>query len=148
MVNWSSIHKLWEKWASSNVGSSDEPLKAALLLNYDLRAPSRLNSVIVEQQGIHARPDELSSLLDFVRQNNFQKECFFIGTNQYLVTSVHDQWFCARCLNTSKHAGEGAIIMLNAAFLLVAMYDGLIGAASRAMVAVDQMISQLNRRNL
>ena len=38
-----------------------------------------------------------------------------------LVTSIHENWFCARCMNTSKPAGEGAIIMQTAAFLLVAL---------------------------
>lgn len=65
-----------------------------------------------------------------------------------MVTSIHENCFCARSLTTSKPAGEGAIIMQTSAFLLVALYDGSIGAASRAMVAVDQFAWQLGRRNL
>jgi len=38
-----------------------------------------------------------------------------------LVTSIHEHWFCARCVNTSKAAGEGVIVMQTAAYLLVAM---------------------------
>ncbi|XP_058075175.1 uncharacterized protein LOC131223710 isoform X2 [Magnolia sinica] len=100
---------------------------------------------IAEQQGMKAKPVEFSPFLDFIKRNNLLKECFFIGSNEYLVTSIHEHWFCARCVNTSKPAGEGAIIMQIAAFLLVAMYDGSIGSASRAMVAVDQFAWQLNR---
>ncbi|XP_058077300.1 uncharacterized protein LOC131225732 [Magnolia sinica] len=147
-MDWAFTHRVWEKWTSNNVGSSGEPLKAALLLNYDPNATSRLVSVIAEQQGMKAKPVELSPFLDFIKRNNLQKECFFIGSNEYLITSIHEHWFCARCVNTSKPAGEGAIIMQVAAFLLVAMYDGSIGSASHAMVAVDQFVWQLNRRNL
>ncbi|OVA01217.1 Profilin [Macleaya cordata] len=137
-MDWGFSHRVWEKWVSSNVGSSGEPLKAALLLNYDPTGPSRLVSIIAEQQGIKAKPVELSSFLEFIKQNNLQGECFFIGSNEYMVTSIHESWFCARCVNTSKPAGEGAIVMQTTAFLLVALYDGSIGSASRAMVAVDQ----------
>lgn len=38
-----------------------------------------------------------------------------------LVTSIHEHWFCARCINTSRPAGEGVIVMQIAAYLLVAM---------------------------
>ncbi|KAL6003700.1 hypothetical protein ACLOJK_004246 [Asimina triloba] len=57
-----------------------------------------------------------------------------------LVTSIREHWFCARCVNTSKPAGEGIIIIQITSFLLVAMYDGSIGSASRAMAAVDQFV--------
>ncbi|KAF8380857.1 hypothetical protein HHK36_028352 [Tetracentron sinense] len=65
-----------------------------------------------------------------------------------MVTSIHENWFCARCVNTSKPTGEGVIVMQTAAFLLVALYDGSIGSASRAMMVVDQFALQLSRRNL
>lgn len=38
-----------------------------------------------------------------------------------IVTTIHENWFCARCLNTVKAAGEGAIVMQTKAFLLVAL---------------------------
>ena len=38
-----------------------------------------------------------------------------------LVTSIHENWFSARCINTSKPAGEGAIVMQTAAYILVAL---------------------------
>ncbi|KAG9454994.1 hypothetical protein H6P81_007898 [Aristolochia fimbriata] len=148
MVDWGFTHRAWEKWASINIGSSGEPLKAALLLNYDPSGPSRLMSVIAEQQGIKVKPVDLYPFLDFIRRNNLHTECFLIGQNEYLATSIHEHWFCARCVNTSKPAGEGAIVMQTAAFLLVAMYEGSIGSASRAMAAVDQFAWQLSRRNL
>ncbi|KAK6274390.1 hypothetical protein POUND7_004099 [Theobroma cacao] len=65
-----------------------------------------------------------------------------------MVTSIQENWFCARCLNTSKSTGEGAIVMQTSTFLLVALYDGSIGSASRAMVSVDQLVWLLSRRNL
>ncbi|XP_040985863.1 uncharacterized protein LOC121234113 [Juglans microcarpa x Juglans regia] len=147
-MDWAFVHKVWDKWASNNVGSSGEPLKAALLINYDPTGPSRLLSTIAEQEGIKANPIELSQLVDFIKCNKLQTESFIIGANQYVVTSIHENWFCARCMNTAKRAGEGAIIMQTAAFLLVALYDGSIGPASRAMMAVDQFAWQLGRRNL
>lgn len=147
-MDWAFVHKGWDKWASNNVGSSGEPLKAALLINHDPTGPSRLLSIIAEQEGIKANPIELSQFVDFIKRNKFQTESFIIGANQYVVTSIHENWFCARCMNTSKPAGEGAIVMQTTAFLLVALYDGSIGSASRAMVAVDQFAWQLGRRNL
>ncbi|XP_039115680.1 uncharacterized protein LOC120251214 [Dioscorea cayenensis subsp. rotundata] len=150
-MDWAVSHKIWEKWASStNIAStsasSGSPIVAALLLNHDPTAPSRLLSVIAEQEGTNLKAVELYPFLDFVKRNNPPTEYFFIGENQYLVTSIHEHWFCARCVNTSKPAGEGAIVMQAGAFLLVAMYEGSIGAASQAMVAVDQLAWQLNRR--
>ncbi|XP_057478550.1 uncharacterized protein LOC130765948 [Actinidia eriantha] len=146
-MDWTLVHKIWEKWASNSVGSSDQPLKAALLINYDPTGPSRLLSTIAEQEGIKANPMELSQFVDFVNRNKLQSESFFIGPNQF-VTSIHENWFCARSMNTSKPAGEGAIVMQTAAFLLVGLYDGSIGSASRAMGAVDQFMWQLSRKNL
>ncbi|XP_026446621.1 uncharacterized protein LOC113347226 [Papaver somniferum] len=146
-MDWGFAQKVWEKWASNSVGSSGEPLKAALLLNYDPTGPSRLMSVIAAQQGILAKPVELCSFLEFIKLNNLPGESFFIGSNEYIVTSIHETWFCARSLNTSRPAGEGAIVMQTASFLLIGMYDGSIGAASRAMVAVDQFSLQLSRKH-
>ncbi|KAF8028643.1 hypothetical protein BT93_E1322 [Corymbia citriodora subsp. variegata] len=65
-----------------------------------------------------------------------------------LVTSIHENWFCARCMNPSNSAGEGAIVMQTMAFILVALYDGSIGAASGAVMPADQFAWQLNRTNL
>ncbi|XP_031496132.1 uncharacterized protein LOC116261490 [Nymphaea colorata] len=148
MVDWVHLHRLWEKWASNTIGSSGKPLKAALLLNHDQKLPSRYLPVIAEQYGMKMRPDEMRPFLDFVKRDNLQMECFFIGANEYLVTSMHENWFCMRCINTSKPTGEGAIVMKTASFILIAMYDGSISAASQAMAAVDQFVWQLSRRNL
>ncbi|PON41675.1 Profilin [Parasponia andersonii] len=153
-MDWSFVHKAWDKWASLNVGfgSSGEPhplpLKAALLINCDPTGPSRLLSTIAEQEGIKTNPIELTHFMDFIKRDKLQTESFIIGPNQYVVTSIHENWFCARCMNTSKPAGEGAIVMQTAAFILIALYDGSMGSASRAMVAVDQFVWQLGRRNL
>ncbi|KAJ8774117.1 hypothetical protein K2173_009548 [Erythroxylum novogranatense] len=147
-MDWGFVHRAWDKWASINIGSSGQPLKAALLINYEPTAPSRLLSTIAEQEGIKASPTELRQFIDFVKRNKLQAESFIIGANEYLVTSIYENWFCARCMNTSKPAGEGVIVMQTSAFLLVALYDGSIGAASRAMVAVDHFVWQLGRRNL
>ncbi|KAA8527992.1 hypothetical protein F0562_035139 [Nyssa sinensis] len=142
-MDWAFVHKIWDKWASSYVASSGQPLKAALLINYDPTGPSRLLSTIAEQEGIKANPIEVSQFVDFIKRNKLQTESFFIGANQYIVTSIHENWFGARCMNTSKPAGEGAIVMQTTAFLLVALYDGSIGSASCAIVAVDQFAWQL-----
>ncbi|CAA0838833.1 Profilin family protein [Striga hermonthica] len=147
-MDWGAVGRLWENWALHNVGSSGRPLKAALLINYDQAGPSRLLSTIAEQEGIKTDPIEISQFVSFVKRNKLQMGSFFIGRNQYLVTSIHESWFCARCLNTTKQAGEGAIVMQTSAFLLVGIYEGSIGPASRAMAAVDQFSGQLTRRNL
>ncbi|KAL8054117.1 hypothetical protein ABFX02_05G117200 [Erythranthe guttata] len=147
-MDWNVVGKLWDKWASNNVGHSGQPLKAALLMNYDPTGPSRLVSTVAEQVGIKVDPTEIIQLVSFVKRNKLQTESFFIGPNEYLVTSIHESWFCARCMNTSKQAGEGAIVVQTTAFLLVGLYEGSIGSASRAMVAVDQFAGQLGRRNL
>ncbi|KAM7274588.1 hypothetical protein ACFE04_016454 [Oxalis oulophora] len=147
-MDWGYVHRAWDKWASANVGSSGDPLKAAILLNYDPTGPSRLLSTIAEQEGKKTLPVELSQFVDFVKRNKLHTESFIIGSNQYIVTSIHENWFCARCVNTLKPAGEGALVMQTSAFVLVALYEGSIGSASRAMAAADQFTWQLNRRNL
>ena len=38
-----------------------------------------------------------------------------------IITSVHENWFAARCLNTTQPAGEGAIVMQTAVYVLVAL---------------------------
>ncbi|PKI45135.1 hypothetical protein CRG98_034519 [Punica granatum] len=125
-----------------------QPLKAALLLNYDPTGPSRLLSTILKCEGMQADPIELSQFIDFVNRGKLQMETFFIGPNQYMITSIHENWFSARCIDTSTPAGEGAVVMQTAAFIVVALYDGSVGAASRAVVAADQFAWQLSRRNL
>ncbi|KAI9177757.1 hypothetical protein LWI28_018923 [Acer negundo] len=147
-MDWSFVHKAWEKWACLSVGSSGEPLKAALLINYDPTGPSRLLSTIAEQEGLKADPIEMTRFVDFIQQNELQTGSFIIGSKEYMVTSIHENWFCARCMNTLQPAGEGAIVMQTKAFILVALYEGSIGSASRAMLSVDQLAWQLGRRNL
>ncbi|XVF52177.1 hypothetical protein PTKIN_Ptkin04bG0243900 [Pterospermum kingtungense] len=147
-MDWGFLQKSWDKWASTNIGSSGGPLKAALLINYDPLRPSRLLSTIAEQKGIKMSPIELSQFVNFIKRNKMQTESFVIGHNQYMVTSIHENWFSARCLNSSKPTGEGAIVLQTSTFLLVALYEGSIGSASRAMVSVDQLVWLLNRRNL
>ncbi|XP_022888865.1 uncharacterized protein LOC111404272 isoform X6 [Olea europaea var. sylvestris] len=122
-MDWGFVQRIWDKWASNYVGSSEE-------------------------EGIQSYPIELSQFVGYVNRNKLRTESFFIGLNQYLVSSIHESWFGARCMNTSKPAGEGAIVMQTAAFLLVGLYEGSIGSASRPMVAVDQFAWQLGRRNL
>ncbi|CAK8544802.1 unnamed protein product [Lathyrus sativus] len=146
-MDWVFVHKTWDKWASINIGSG-LPLKAALLINYDPTGPSRLLSTVAEQEGIKVNIIETRHFVDFVRQSKLQTEIFNIGSNQYLVTSIHENWYSARCINTSKPAGEGAIVMQTAAYILVALYEGSIGPASRAMGAADQLAAQLGRKNL
>ncbi|KEH24574.1 putative profilin [Medicago truncatula] len=146
-MDWGFVHKTWDKWASTNIGPR-LPLKAALLVNFDPTAPSRLLSTLAEQEGIKVNIIELRHFVDFIRNNQLQTESFYIGSHQYLVTTIHENWFSARCINTSKPAGEGAIVMQTAAYILVALYEGSIGPASCAMAAADQLTAQLGRKNL
>ncbi|KAJ3700932.1 hypothetical protein LUZ61_004637 [Rhynchospora tenuis] len=126
---------------------SGAPLKGALLLNYDPSGPSRLLPIIAEQEGTSFKAIDMQPFLDYVKQNNLQMEIFSIGRSQYMVTSIHEHWFCARCINASNPDGEGVIIMQIGAYLLVALYEGSLGSASQAMVAVDQFECQLNKRS-
>uniref|UniRef100_A0A0E0L036 Uncharacterized protein n=1 Tax=Oryza punctata TaxID=4537 RepID=A0A0E0L036_ORYPU len=174
-VDWTWARRSWEKWAGKHVGASGKPVKAALLLNYDPKGPSRLLPVvwvsdphpspkhgrclmwpsrgnqridaaggwvielgidtvkIAEQEGTELKAVDLQPFLDFVRRNNLQMEFFSIGSNQYLVTSIHEHWFCARCINAIQPEGEGVIVMEIGAYL----YDGSLVSASQAMVAAD-----------
>ncbi|KAK8456855.1 hypothetical protein SEVIR_3G086100v4 [Setaria viridis] len=88
----------------------------------------------------------MQPFLDFVKRGNLQTEFFSIRPNQYLVTSIHDNWYCARCVNSTKSGGEGVIVMQVGAYLLICMYDGSLASASQAMVAADQFAMQFNRR--
>ncbi|VVB12446.1 unnamed protein product [Arabis nemorensis] len=144
----SFVDRAWLKWVTADhVGSSGSPLKAAVLINYDPTGPSRLLSTIAQQEGINLYPIELKQFIDFMRRGNLTTETFVLGSKQYLVTSVHEDWFAARCLNTTQPAGEGVIVMQTAVYVLVALYDGSIGSASEAMAAADQLASELSRKN-
>ncbi|KAF6994535.1 hypothetical protein CFC21_011211 [Triticum aestivum] len=145
-ADWTSARRAWEKWTGKHVGSSGMPIKAALLLNYDPTGPSRLFPMVAEQEGAKFTAVDLQPSMDFFRRNNLQTEFFSIGSNQYVVTSIHEHWFSARCVNTTQPGGEGVIIMQIGAYLLVSMYDGSVGSASRAMVAVDQFAWHFNRK--
>ncbi|GMH02843.1 hypothetical protein Nepgr_004682 [Nepenthes gracilis] len=147
-MDWTYVHKAWEKWATNNVGNSGRPLKAALLINYDPTGPSRLLSTIAEQEGVKANPIEISQFVTFIKRNRLQNETFLIGPNEYMVTSIHENWFHGRCMNSSKPSGEGVVVMQTAAFLLVALYNGSTGSASAAVAAADQFAAQLGRKNL
>ncbi|CAM0957291.1 unnamed protein product [Alopecurus aequalis] len=145
-TDWSGARRAWEKWTGKHVGSAGMPVKAALLLNYDPTGPSRLLPIVAEQEGTRFTAVDLQPFMDFYRRNNLQTEFFSIGPNQYLVTLIHEHWFCARCVNTTKDEGEGVLVMQIGAYLLVAMYDGSLGSASQAMMAVDQFAWHFNRR--
>ncbi|KAI3519763.1 hypothetical protein L1887_08979 [Cichorium endivia] len=41
-MDWAFVNRNWEKWACNSVGSDGQPLKAALLINYDPTGPSCL----------------------------------------------------------------------------------------------------------
>ncbi|XP_074286266.1 uncharacterized protein LOC141611589 [Silene latifolia] len=145
MMDWSLVNKWWDKWAPDNVGSG-QPLKAALLLHYDPTGPSRLLSTIAEEEGIKADPIEVSQLVNFVKRNKLQAETFLLGPNEYLVTSIHEKWFHARCMNTAKPSGEGIVVMQTGVFLVVALYEGSIGSASCAVATADQFAHYLFRK--
>ncbi|KAM3229059.1 hypothetical protein ACQJBY_060153 [Aegilops geniculata] len=147
-ADWTWACRAWEKWTAKHVGSSvaGMPVKAALLLNYDPTGPSRLLPIVAEEEGTKFTAVDLQPFINFFRRNNLQTEFFSIGPNQYLVTSIHEHWFCARCVNTTQPGGEGVIVMQIGAYLLVSMYDGSVGSASQAMVAVDQFACHFNRR--
>ncbi|KAJ7943971.1 Profilin [Quillaja saponaria] len=104
--------------------------------------------VSAEQEGIKANAIELRHFIDFIKRNSLQTESFVIGPTQYLVTSIHESWFSARCMNNSKPVGEGAIVMQTAGCVFVALYEGSIGSASRAMAAADQLAWQLGQKSL
>ncbi|XP_044981847.1 uncharacterized protein LOC123448879 isoform X1 [Hordeum vulgare subsp. vulgare] len=147
-ADWTWACRAWEKWTAKHVGSSvaGMPVKAALLLNYDPTGSSRLLPIVAEEEGTKFTAVDLQPFINFFRRNNLQTEFFSIGPNQYLVTSIHEHWFCARCVNTTQPGGEGVIVMQIGAYLLVSMYDGSVGSASQAMVAVDQFAWHFNRR--
>ncbi|KAI4372172.1 hypothetical protein MLD38_010441 [Melastoma candidum] len=147
-MEWNVVQRTWEKWVPASVGSAGQPLKSALLLNYDPNGPSRLLSTIAKQEGLKADPIEIGEFVSFVKREKFQTETFIIGQNEYLVTTINENWFSARCINPSNRDGEGVIVMQTAAFLLVSLYDGSFGAASRAMAAAEQFAWQLSRKNL
>ncbi|WRX16869.1 Profilin - like 1 [Theobroma cacao] len=88
-MDWAFVQKSWDKWASSNIGSSGEPLKAAMLINYDPLRPSRLLSTIAEQEGIKINPIELSQFVSFIKRNKLQTETFNIGHNQCMSAVNH-----------------------------------------------------------
>ncbi|KAI4970821.1 hypothetical protein ZWY2020_001735 [Hordeum vulgare] len=99
-----------------------------------------------EEEGTKFTAVDLQPFINFFRRNNLQTKFFSIGPNQYWVTSIHEHWFCARCVNTTQLGGEGVIVMQIGAYLFVSMYDGSVGSASQAMVAVDQFAWHFNRR--
>ncbi|WVZ85660.1 hypothetical protein U9M48_032557 [Paspalum notatum var. saurae] len=99
-----------------------------------------------EQERTQLTAVGLQAILAFAKRGNLQTEFFSLGPNQYLVTSIHENWFCARCVNSTKSGGEGVIIMQIGAYLLVSMYDGSLASASQAMVSADQFAMQFSLR--
>ncbi|KAL6864834.1 hypothetical protein ACP4OV_015985 [Aristida adscensionis] len=174
-ADWSWARRAWEKWAAKHVGASGlaptlpsprcaSPVPAPqpsngrpcsrreagqggaaaqLRPHRALPPPPRHRA---EQEGAQLNAVDMQPFLDFVKRDSLQMEFFSIGPNQYLVTSIHEHWFCARCVNTTKPGGEGVIVMQIGAYLLVSMYDGSLGSASQAMVAADQFAWHFNRR--
>ncbi|KAK9140196.1 hypothetical protein Scep_009877 [Stephania cephalantha] len=151
-MDWGFVHRTWERWVFPNLGSSGEQLKGSFLLNYDptglsrflyggsIGAASRAMAAIdqlawqlseqifslisiEEQRGIKLKLVELSPFLDFIKKNNFNGECFFIGPG-------HCEWSLQLMRLGLAHdvrirqnlASEGAIVMQTAAaFILVAL---------------------------
>ncbi|XP_066167188.1 uncharacterized protein [Oryza sativa Japonica Group] len=138
-ADWMWARRSWEKWAGKHVGASGKPVKAALLLNYDPTGPSRLLPVVL----CSTEQSADGILLYWLKPVNI-----VIASSAFtdLVTSIHEHWFCARCVNAVQPEGEGVIVMEIGAYLLVCMYDGSLGSASQAMVAVDQFAWHFNRR--
>ncbi|KAF8666967.1 hypothetical protein HU200_053134 [Digitaria exilis] len=120
-ADWLWTRRVWEKWAAKYIAPSGKQVQAALLLNYDPSGPSRLLPVIAEQEGARLTAVDMQPFLDFVNRGNLQTEFFSIKPNQYLVTSIHETWFCARCVNSMKSGGEGVIVMHIGAYILVCM---------------------------
>ena len=60
----------------------------------------------------------LSNGLSLLRSAICDRKLWFVD----LVTSIHENWFCARCVNSTKSGGEGVIVMQIGAYLLVSMY--------------------------
>ncbi|KAL0534126.1 hypothetical protein IC582_028407 [Cucumis melo] len=54
------------------------------------------------------------------------------------MTSVHENWFCARCMNTIKHAGKGVIIVQTTAFILIAISISGDGSGRLVIVGISQ----------
>ncbi|KAE8806123.1 hypothetical protein D1007_17725 [Hordeum vulgare] len=94
----------------------------SLLSNYDGTLLYDLFLFRAEEEGTKFTTVDLQPFINFFRRNNLQTEFFSIGPNQYLVTSIHEHWFCARCVNTTQPGGEGVIVMQIGAYLLVSMY--------------------------
>ncbi|KAI4997762.1 hypothetical protein ZWY2020_053104 [Hordeum vulgare] len=109
---------------SSNTPTPTASVKVPAPLPLFLRSsPPRARA---EEEGTKFTAVDLQPFINFFRRNNLQTEFFSIGPNQYLVTSIHEHWFCARCVNTTQPGGEGVIVMQIGAYLLVSMYKSVI----------------------
>jgi hypothetical protein len=73
---------------------SGNPLKAAILINYDPTGPSRLLSTIAKQEGIDIYPVDLKQFIDFMRCGNLPTETFVLGSNQCKSLFVWFYFFC------------------------------------------------------
>lgn len=138
------LYTTWDKWAAASIGSV---LTGAALLNYLPDRPSRMFSLLAAQEGLSLRPPDLRLIVDGVKAKTLQNDYFWLGDGKYLVTSINEQFFCARRLNSVAHDGEGAIIACIPSFILIATYDGSLGAAAKAMAITGFLTEFLSQRN-
>ncbi|KAH7287031.1 hypothetical protein KP509_32G034100 [Ceratopteris richardii] len=110
------LHRIWDKWAASSVGTK---LTGAALLNYLPDRPSRMYSLLVAQEGLSLQPPDLRPIVDGMKSKTLQNNYFWIGDGKYLVTTIRENFFCARRVNSALHDGEGAIIACITGFILI-----------------------------
>ncbi|MCO5560248.1 hypothetical protein L7F22_013859 [Adiantum nelumboides] len=138
------LQKIWDKWAAASVGTV---LTGAALLNYLPDRPSRMFSLLVAQEGLTLQPPDLRLLVDGVKSKTLQNDYFWLCDGKYIVTTISEQYFCARRANSTAHEGEGAIIACITGFILLTTYEGSLGAAAKAMAVTGLLTEYLGQRN-
>ncbi|KAJ7571257.1 hypothetical protein O6H91_01G156900 [Diphasiastrum complanatum] len=99
----------------------------------------------MEQEGLSLKAAEVRPLVESIQEKRLHVDYFNIGSNRYVVTSIHEHIYCGRCLNSVNPAGSGAIIACTPFNAIVATYDGSIGAASKAMATVETFFDHLTQ---
>merc|ERR1712083_292628 len=84
-------------------------------------------SAIYAQKGLSLRTNEATALVEAVMDGRVHKEYIYVGSHQYLITTVMESSFYGRCMSTAT-AG-GIVLIKTEKVLLLTTYSEPVTAA-------------------
>lgn len=141
------LHRAWDRWAPTTIAAHGKPLTGAAVVTVAPDRPFRFSTLVVEQQGLNLKPADVRPLMEGVRDNSLHKDFFSIGPYRYMVTTVDEHLYAARCINSKDAAGAGAIISRTFSYVIIATYQGSCCAATKAVAAIEAFVDHVSPRS-